>query len=186
LYLESVHLEAAGVPQKPVYPPVTDKDVNIVDRSKPFDTIGEQVIKDIIDIANNQKCSDAFKKYGLRIPYDLLLSDKIKIVPHGFLYNDEAARTLGISQDLVDSIRYDLSTGIIFWGKAAATVSGSNPIIVIGPSATLEDYGGLKSVLIHELIHAGGKAGSGDGVNGDLTGFDGYKEIQAACGGKSN
>ena len=177
-----------SVPQNPQYPPVTASDINIVDRSAgPFDRFGAQVVKDIIDIANNRKCSDAFKKYGLRIPYDQVLWDNVRIVPQGFLYNDRAAQTLGISQDLVESVRYDLSTGNITWGKAAATIRGTvYSIIVIGRSATHPKFGGLKSVLIHEFIHGGGRAGSGDGKNGDLTGFDGYKEIQEACGGKSN
>ena len=145
----------------------------------PFDRFGAQVVKDIVDIANNRGCSDAFKKYGLTIPYDQVLWDNLRIVPLGFLYDAAAARTLGISQDLVDSIKNDLSTGVIKWGDAAATVRGIvSSIIVIGPSANVSDYGGLKTVLIHELIHAGGKAGSGDGVNGDLTGFEGYKDIR--------
>ena len=144
------------------------------------------MVKHIIDIANNQKCSDAFKKYGLKIPYDLVLADKIRIVPQGFLYNDAAAQTLGISQDLVESIRSDLAPGVIFRpNSAATTIPGANPIIIIGSGATEERYLGLKSVLIHEFIHAGGKPGSGSGANGDLTGFDGYKEIQQARGGKS-
>jgi len=163
---------------------VTDRDINIVSWLAPFDRFGAQVVKDIVDIANNRQCSDAFKKYGLTIPYDQVLSDNLRIVPLGFLYDDAAARTLGVRQEVVDSIRNDLSTGNISWGDAAATIRGTvSSIIVIGPAANLADYGGIRSVLIHELIHAGERSGSGDGLTETLpasTATKRFKQLVAA------
>ncbi|MDT4967431.1 MAG: hypothetical protein QOJ64_2168 [Acidobacteriota bacterium] len=170
------------------YPPVTASDINIVGSSPSFDKIQGEIINDILDIANNQHCSDAFKKYGLRIPYDVVLSDKIKVAPQLLLNDSNASQMLQISPDMVKQVAYDLSDGWIYQGAAAETVTGPGhpPVLVIGRNITNAAYKGIKSVIIHEFIHAGGLSGRGGGRNGDLTFFNGYKEIQEACGGNSN
>ena len=180
-------LETYTEPQKPKYPPVTEKDINIVATSPSFDPIRNEVVASIIDIANNQKCSDAFKKWGIKIPYDVVLSDHINIAPQAFLANANAAQTLGVSQAAIDKAAYDLSDGYILQGGAAETLTGPGhkPALIIGQNITNPIYSDIKAVLIHEFIHAGGKPGSGSGANGDLTSFEGYKEIEEACGGSS-
>lgn len=64
--------------------------------------------------------------------------------------------------------------------------AGHRPALIVGQNITNSSYGGIKAVIIHEFIHGGGQPGRGGGRNGDLTYFGGYKEIQEACGGKSN
>jgi len=170
------------------YPPLTKSDLIIVGGSQSFDRNRDEIESSLIDIANSQACSDAFQKYGLRKPYDIIRSDRIKITSQAFLRDRNASRSLQISQASIDTAAYKLSDGFLTKGAATYTVteSGQAPVLVVGQNILGPKYNGIKSVLIHEFIHAAGMPGNGGGLNGDLTGFKGYKEIEEACGGKSN
>jgi fibronectin type III domain protein len=178
----------SGGSTKREYPPVTEAEINTVGSSDSFDQIQNSVIRALLDIANDQKCSDAFKRNHIRIPYDVILADKINIVPQAFLKDRGASRALGVSQDRLDSAAYDLSNGYIFQGAAAVLLTGNHrPALIIGQNITERRFKSIKSVIVHEFIHAGGVRGQGGGVNGDLTFMgDAYRDIQAACGGESN
>ena len=163
-------------------------DITIADTSESFDRVKDDLIAAILDIANNQKCSDAFKKFGLRIPYDSLLGSDFRIAPAATLFRANGATTLGLTSDQVTAAQSHFSSNIPYTegGAAAETLmNGRNLTMVFKPSQLSNPvFGGLKAIVIHEFIHGGYKPGGSPYGKpyGDLNYFkEGYEYIQNAC-----
>jgi len=180
--------DPSGLCAQRKFRPAEESDILVVAHSESFDRILDQLIAAILDIANNQKCSDVFKKYGLRIPYDSLLYNTFRIAPSAALFRDGAAETLQITQTQLEEGRRAMDSNIPLLETAGAGYTARNAdniTMIFNPTriANSPIFGGLKAVVIHEFIHAGGQPGRGGGrPYGDLSYFkDEYEDIQNNC-----
>jgi len=183
--------DPSGLCAQRKFRPAEASDILIADHSDSFDRVLDDLIAAILNIANNQKCSDAFKRWGLRIPYDSLLYNTFRIAPSATVFRPGAAEKLQITESqLADARRtFDADLTPITTSDGAgftaenATEHTITMIFNIPRIASSPIFGGLKAVVIHEFIHAGGKPGSGSGAPyGDLNYFkEGYEDIQKSC-----
>jgi hypothetical protein len=176
--------EPAAEPQKPKYPPATSSEVNVVYGGQQFEFVQDDVVDAIVDIANRQACSDAFKKYGLTIPYDVVKSGKLKIAGTAALYQPSASQLLGWSDAQVASAKatFDKEDRWLFPSYTADLSYPGIPTVVFNPNQVRsERFGGLRDVVTHAFIHLGGERGDAAATPHDLSKFKGYDEILKAC-----
>jgi RHS repeat-associated protein len=166
---------------------VVKTDIRIVDSSDSFDAVVDDIVAAILDIANNQKCSDVFKKYGLRIPYDSILGNTFRIAPSATLFRQNAAATLGITQAQVEEGKQGFASNIPLVNQKGAgfkAQNGNNLTMVFNANYFKDPvFGGLKAIIIHEFIHAGGRAGGPIALPyGDLNNFKNeFEDIYNVC-----
>jgi hypothetical protein len=174
--------------EEPKYPPVTLSEVNVVYGGRAFESIQNEIVNAIVDIANRQGCSDAFKIYDLTIPYDVVKSGKLRIAGVAALYEDNAEQLLGLTaQEVSDSKTQFRKQGGLFRSGLFATLTAeraypSVPLAIFNPSLVRDPiFGGLKDVVTHTFIHLGGKRGDPSASPHDLSKFEGYDRIVTAC-----
>jgi RHS repeat-associated protein len=167
--------------------PAERSDILIVDSSGSFDAVVDDIIAAILDIANNQKCSDVFKKYGLRIPYDSLLYNTFRIAPSATLFRPNAAERLGITQAQVEVGTGGFASNIPIVNQKGAgfTAQNGDNLTMVFNANYFQDpvFGGLKAIVIHEFIHAGGRPGGPIALPyGDLNNFKKeFEDIYNVC-----
>ena len=168
------------------YPPVTPYEINVVFGGRQFEFVQNDIVNAIVDIANRQACKDAFKKYNLTIPYDVVKSGKLRVAGRAALYQSNASELLGwTSKQVEDSkAKFDEERGLWgsgFWKNLTAerTYPGI-PTVVFNPTQ-IRKFGGIKDVVSHAFIHLGGQPGDPNADVHDLSTFKGYNEILNAC-----
>jgi YD repeat-containing protein len=177
-----------GEEQKVKYPPVTPSEINVVFGGGQFEFVQDDIVNAIVDIANRQACSDAFKKHNLTIPYDVVKSGKLRIAGRAALYQPNASDLLGWTpQQIKDSKdKFDEERGLFgsgFWKVVTAErIYAGIPTVVFNPTQVRNpSFGGLKDVVTHAFIHLGGQRGDPSAEGHDLANFRGYNEILNAC-----
>jgi hypothetical protein len=172
---------------KPKYAPVTGSEINFVLLpDDPLRLIQDDIVNAIVDIANRQPCSDAFKKWGLTIPYDVVKSGNLKVAGLMALKQPNAGGLLGWSATQVGIAqeRFDRQNRFIPWTRQfiAEGVFVGTPTVVFNATAVgMPEFGGVKTIVTHAFIHLGGEPGYDTAVPFDLDKFPGYKEIIDAC-----
>lgn len=140
---------------------------------------------DIVDISNRQACSDAFKKYGLKIPYDVAKSGKLRIAGLMALNQPNAGELLEWTPSQVDKARATFEWHWYHYFRKPNIGEGvyaGIPTIVFNAYADFKQLGGLREVVTHAFIHVGGKRGETSASPHDLGNFNpGYKEIIDSC-----
>jgi hypothetical protein len=158
----------------------------VVFEGEGFQRIQGDIVDAIVDIANRQACSDAFKKWGLTIPYDLVKSGNLKVSGMAALYEPNAQSLLGWNADQVNKaqVQFARQRNIIpyFNVYTAEGVFVGTPTIIFNPTAiAIPESPALREVVIHGFIHLGGREGDESSGGHDLDTFPGYKEIVDAC-----
>lgn len=175
-------------PQTPKYPPVTPAEVNVVFGGQAFESVQTEIVSSIVEIANRQACSDAFKAYDLTIPCDVVKSGKLRVAGVAALYQDNAQQLLGLStQEVSDSkTQFRKQGGLLgsgfFKTLTAERAYPSVPLAIFNPSQVRNpDFGGLRAVVTHTFIHLGGQRGDRSARPHDLAKFRRYAHIINAC-----
>jgi RHS repeat-associated protein len=166
------------------YPPVKSSEVNVVYGGQQFEYVKSDVVDAIVDIANNQQCSDAFKAYNLTIPYDIVKSGELKVAGTATLYQANAQELLGWSAGQVGDAKalFEKENRIFFPSYTADLSYPGIPTVVFNPGQIRnERFGSLKDVVTHAFIHLGGQKGDLSASPHDLANFAGYKPILEAC-----
>ena len=170
--------------QEPEYPPVTSSEINIVYGGQQFQYVQDDVVSAIVDIANRQRCSDAFKKYNLTIPYDVVKSRKLRVAGTAALYQPNASELLGWTDTQVADAKAVFQREDRFF-RPSYTADLSYPRVptVVFNALQIRQgrFGGLKAVVTHAFMHLGGQAGNPNATPHDLANFKGYDEILNAC-----
>jgi hypothetical protein len=149
-----------------------------------------KVLSKIEWMVNSGSCNDAFKKWGLATPYDLVNSGKITLSSTQSLtnssYNSVLGQALGTqSGSLPNATRID-ALNADAPARTLRNDGNGKAIIFFGPGAFDPSY--LDEAVPHEFIHAGGQ-GANYSVLGwifgghDLSGFNekAYADIMANC-----
>lgn len=172
------------MPQNPKYPPVTTSEINVVYGGRQFDFVRDDIVAAIVDIANRQACSDAFKKYNLTIPYDVVKSGKLRVAGTAALYRSNATQLLGWSESQVAAAKETFQKEDR-WIRPSYTADLSYPgisTVVFNPNQVRAPrFGSLRDVVTHAFIHLGGQRGDPNATPSDLANFKGYNEILKAC-----
>jgi hypothetical protein len=189
--LEQHHASNANTetePQKPKYPPVISAEVNVVYGGQAFESVQADIVNAIVDIANRQECSDAFKEYNLTIPYDVVKSGNLRVAGVAALYQDNAQQLLGwTAQQVSDSKAQFAKQGGWFGSGFFRTLTADRsypgiPTVIFNPSQVRNpEFGGLRTVVTHAFIHLGGRRGDPSARPHDLSNFGGYNRILTAC-----
>jgi hypothetical protein len=170
--------------QKPKYPPVTSDEIKVVYGGQQFQYVQDDITDAIVDIANKQACSDAFTKYGLTKPYDVVKSGKLRVAGTAALYQSNAEDLLGWSAQQVSDAKslFQRGDSIVHPSYTAdLSYSGVTTVVFNALQVRQGRFGGIKSVVTHAFIHLGGKSGDGSASPHDLANFSGYGEILKAC-----
>jgi len=170
--------------QKPKYPAVISSEVNVVYAGQQFENVENELVDAIVDIANRQACSDAFKKFGLTIPYDIVKSGKLKVAGSAVLYQSNATQLLGWTEAQVAQAKatFEKEDKWLFPSYTADFSYPGVSTVVFNPrQVKAARFGSLKDVVIHAFIHLGGEKGDKNASPHDLANFKGYDEILKAC-----
>jgi hypothetical protein len=170
------------------YLPVTASEINLVVLpDDPFRLIQDDIVDAIVDISNRQACSDAFKQFHLKIPYDVVKSGNLRVGGLMALNQPNAGELLGWTANQVAVARRTFAEQdyIIPWFRSytAEGVFVGTPTVVFNAYAVnMREFGGLREVVTHAFIHLGGREGDPTAAPFDLGNFKpGYKEIIDAC-----
>jgi len=173
-----------GGGQEPKYPPVKDDEVNIVYAGDQFERVEGEYVAAIVGIANSQKCSDMFKKYNLKIPYDVVKAGDLRVAGTAVFYRSNATTLLRWSAAQVQKERefHETQNNTFYPNKTADYVIPGIPTVVFNPSqARNPKHGGIRTIVTHAFIHLGGQRGDPNAAPHDLSNFAGYQNIIDAC-----